>query len=373
MTMMRSLPVALTLACAMAVAIPVIFLVRPPLQLPYSPAQTVTVPSGFTCIAPRSVIPHGLNLKSVYRPGDRTRSVVDPVRQDEYRRGTEAMVRFENDLLQMTNIAYLNLADRDLATQCALDWMDRLATERSLLGDLSPESTPMRHWVLASVASAYMQVRDAGPGAPGQRRRIENWLAAVARTVQNDYPAASKHGRHHNNLMYWAAWSVTATGIALDDRALFNWGIRRARTGIHDIAPDGTLPLEVKRGTRAVLYHQFAVTPLVLIAEAGLKNGINLYDERNGQLHKLAERTITGLIDPDQFSQHAAPGQMVDRDSKPATMAWLVPYNARYPHAGAMALLPVDRAVFSRRMGGNVRALFAPQATDTHAPPPSDP
>jgi len=45
------------------------------------------------------------------------------------------------------------------------------------------------------------------------------------------------------------------------------------KDGIDEIAADGTLPLEMGRGQRALHYHLFALAPLVTMAELAAANG----------------------------------------------------------------------------------------------------
>jgi poly(beta-D-mannuronate) lyase len=53
------------------------------------------------------------------------------------------------------------------------------------------------------------------------------------------------------------------------------------RAGIAAIQSDGTLPLEMRRGHRALHYHLLAVSPLVYLAEFGEDNHLHLYAENN--------------------------------------------------------------------------------------------
>src|SRR6185312_4049788 len=54
-----------------------------------------------------------------------------------------------------------------------------------------------------------------------------------------------------NNHLYWAGVEVSAAGIAANDRELFDWGMNTYHVGVAQIQPDGTLPLEIRRGQRA--------------------------------------------------------------------------------------------------------------------------
>ena len=77
----------------------------------------------------------------------------------------------------------------------------------------------------------------------------------------------------------------------------------RIKIGVAQIEPDGSLPLEMRRGQRALHYHLYAVAPLVYLAEFGEDNGLNLYAEHNYALKKLAVLSTQGLEDNSFFTR----------------------------------------------------------------------
>ena len=60
----------------------------------------------------------------------------------------------------------------------------------------------------------------------------------------------------------------------------FDWAMAAYDNGVNQIRPDGTLPLEMARGRRAFHYHLYALAPLVLLAEFGEANQLDLYATR---------------------------------------------------------------------------------------------
>ena len=157
-----------------------------------------------------------------------------------------------------------------------------------------------------------------------------------------------------------AAWSVAAAGVALDDRALFDWAMERATNAVDEIVADGTMPLEMDRKSRALLYHTFAAAPLVMLAETGAVNGRNLYGARFGIIHKFVARTLDGLQDPSWFEQVTGVRQVVAESTTPEKIAWLPVYESRFgTRAGAFAN-PTTEPLFLRRTGGDMALLFGP-------------
>jgi poly(beta-D-mannuronate) lyase len=181
----------------------------------------------------------------------------------------------------------------------------------------------------------------------------------VAEAVE---PAYTRPWRtdNRNNHAYWAGLAVAATGDTVGDPALVAWGLRQAEVGITQIRPDGTLPLEMERGARALHYHLFALTPLVMLAEIGLRHGAKLYAARHGALRRLAERALAGLDDPAWFAVRAGAPQDAPGHLPPEDVAWMEPYYARFRDPGLEPWLDRLRPVRSARLGGDVTAQFAP-------------
>ncbi len=190
-----------------------------------------------------------------------------------------------------------------------------------------------REWTLGSLALAYLKdPRRARRrrGTRAQRARSISWLCAVAAAVEPPYERAGKTSSA-NNHAYWTGLAVGAAGIACQDRALFDWGIARARIGIAQVGADGILPLELARERLALHYHVFALAPLVMLAELATANGIALYDENDHALRRLADRVIAGLADPHSFERltgfpqeqvtHAAARQRIWPGPSPARRA----------------------------------------------------
>lgn len=328
------------------------------LELPYPrpPASTEHRDAApFSCPAPPSAGPVDLLMTGVYDKDDPERDNTNPDKQAEYREQTADMGRFENRLQRMTNAYYTGQTGIEQA-RCALSWLNSWAEREALLGRVNSAGISIRHWTLASLASAFGQIRDAPNLDRKQYHKVRLWLRRLAKRVAAGYD--SEKNRRENNLAYWAAWSVAMTGIATNDFELYAWGIKRGMYGVEDIANDGTLPLELKRGTKAMLYHQFALMPLMMLAEAGRANGFDLYNINNGQLRRLADRVLSGIEDPSLFEKLTGFPQQGVEDLSSGNLAWLEVYAARFPDQRANRLLDRYRPFVSRRLGGDMTLLF---------------
>jgi poly(beta-D-mannuronate) lyase len=144
-----------------------------------------------------------------------------------------------------------------------------------------------------------------------------------------------------NNHLYWAGFAAMSAGIAVNDRSLFDWGVTTYKDGVDEIAPDGTLPLEMARGQRALHYHLFALAPLVTMAELAAANGEDSYSYNHSKLHLLVSRTLAGLTDNHYFSTKAGALQDTPEKGKIKSndVIWVMPYVRRFPDAGISGLL----------------------------------
>jgi poly(beta-D-mannuronate) lyase len=245
------------------------------------------------------------------------------------------------------------------AGSCAWTWLHAWADAGALDGKVNNQGGYEREWTLGGLAIAFLKLRDTAVGDPSARPAgVSVWLAKVARTVAPAYdgPRASR-----NNHAYWTGLAVAASGIAANDRALFDWGVAKYRVGVDQVAPDGTLPLEMARGERALHYHLYALTPLVMLAELGRANGLDLYAADDGALQRLVKRLVAGIADPQSFAAPAGAKQDITPDGALSTpdIEWIEPYAVRYPFPAATALLKRYRPFVDPRLGGNLTVLYA--------------
>jgi poly(beta-D-mannuronate) lyase len=204
-------------------------------------------------------------------------------------------------------------------------------------------------WVIGAVAIAYLKTRESGLVTTVQQNTILPWLVEVANQTTNYYD--SSHAA--NNHLYWAGLEAVAVGVAADDRKLFDWGVAAYHAGINEIQPDGSMPLEMRRGQRALHYHLYALAPLVYLAEFGEDNGLQLYAERDHALAKLVHLSVQGLKN-NQFFEKAAGIPQDTPHGPPAAeqISWAQIWEARFPDADIAALLAQASSMSYMYLGG---------------------
>jgi poly(beta-D-mannuronate) lyase len=247
------------------------------------------------------------------------------------------------------------------AGACALLWIQTWAQGSALEGTVNRQGAFEDKWLLCGIALAFLKLRDTGLVTPEATQPIALWLEGATDRIRADYDVFDDSYKR-NNHAYWAGLLLAAVGIAADDSNRFNWGLSRYRMGIGDITRDGTLPDEMTRKERALHYHCFALDPLVLLAEMGEVNGIHLYGERHGALHRLVQRTVAGLEDPTWFSAHAGATQVMPNPLQTDEVAWMEVYQSRFPTPEIEALLKPLRPVIYDRNGGDMTDTFATPA-----------
>ncbi len=172
-----------------------------------------------------------------------------------------------------------------------------------------------------------------------------------------DYERPSRSD-NRNNHAYWAGLAVAAAGVAAADAELFEWGIGQYRLFLAEIQPDGTLPLEMRRKARALHYHLYSAAPLVMLAELGAANGIDLYGRGDGALRRLIERVTSGLEDPSWFEARAGARQDIPDKLGPTDLAWMEPCYARLKSASLLPYIRRFRPMADRTLGGDLSLAF---------------
>jgi len=321
-----------------------------------------SVPPDTGKVAPCPPAPPGVrDIETISRYGEDRRennsSVVDEEADQQYRADIKPIETFAKAITGRADDYVEGKSTAISDAQCALDWMARWATDDALLGKVNRQGEAVRKWELATFATTYIKIKDA-PVDSGKLDDVRDWIHALAVKVRDDYSTGTDRESRQNNHLYWAAWSVAAAGIATGDRSLFDWGVDRYRFALTQIRDDGALPLELDRRTRAASYHMFALAPLVMLAEAGEANGIPLYAENGNRLQKLIELNIAATGDLSAIGK--LNGFEQENLYSESSMSWMEPYYARTGDKRVIPWLMKYRPMGSRRLGGNMTALFAP-------------
>ena len=162
--------------------------------------------------------------------------------------------------------------------------LDRCCCRRS---SPSPSSGTIRRWSRAA------------------RERVRAWLE---RLVEARRPPRADEVTARNNHHYLRGSVDAAWGALVGDDARFRGGLAAYRDAIAAMRPDGSLPLETRRGARALWYQRHAIASLVVIAEIAAAQGVDLYgygvDGRD--LHLGIRFLLDGIDVPSRVWPYAA-------------------------------------------------------------------
>ncbi len=212
------------------------------------------------------------------------------------------------------------------AGRCAGEWLAAWAEGEAWLGQIATrQSEYRRKWDLAGLAIGYLKVKPHVTSE--QRAAIEPWLDRIATAARAFFDDRPRHRR--NNHWYWLGLGLAATGLATGNERHWEEARRIMADAAQDIRADGALPLELARGPRALHYHAFSATPLVMLAEMGAARGENWYGLGDGALHRLVALTVAGLRDPSLFARLTEQPQQ--SSSKCAWTFSLALYDQRFP------------------------------------------
>ncbi|NKB19765.1 MAG: hypothetical protein GKS01_04385 [Alphaproteobacteria bacterium] len=331
-----------------------------PLQPPFDVNTLLRSPdaesTNFICKSPPASV-KDLTFDGFYKHGSGS-SVVDKEAMRKYRTARKPIDKFARTIIKMSD-RYLASAESNAAiAQCVFDWLYQWASGRAFLGEVSRQGGYVRKWALGTISLAYLKIRKAQSFDATKQKKIKKWIADWAEIVRDDYSTDIHKSSRNNNHAYWASWSVGLAGVALNNRSHFDWMVERQHIAMRQIEDDGTLPLEMKRRSKALHYHVYSTQVLVMIAALAARNGTNLFGIENGALHRLIKRTVSGLSNQSYFTEKTGKKQTWVGRVSGGKLAWMEAYNARFPTSEIKRWIEKYRPMKNRRIGGNATLLY---------------
>ncbi len=322
------------------------------LRSPWDGRHVTITEAAYACPALAHIAPD-LATDGFYRLDDPTHSIIDPVRQEAYRKSSDGVKRVGMEIVKAAD-TYRTTGSKQ-AAQCAVNQTLTLAQEHALAGKMSSnQAYYVQGWVAGAVAIAYLKVRETGTATPQQSETIAAWLQSIGQQTIAYYEEHKKsgHGDSQNNHLYWAGVELAAIGVAANNPKDFAWAIDAYNTGVDKIQPDGTLPQEMARGSRALHYHLYALAPLVLLAEFGEANHMDLYARANGAIHRLVNTSVAGIQDPAPFATATNVPQEVPKTISGDQIGWAPPYATRFPNPALERLIQAAPSLSVYYLGG---------------------
>ncbi len=157
-------------------------------------------------------------------------------------------------------------------------------------------------------------------------------------------------------------------GTLFNNSTYSDWGILQYRLGVDSIRADGVLLTELNRGSQGFIYHQFALQPLVMIAEIQTLRGNNLYNYRNNGLSQLANFVASSFGDFSIFMTKTStpqahnPSFMIS--NLPYYLDWMEIWHSRFnrtdlvPHIRSARANSPNGRLTDRRFGGDMTVVW---------------
>jgi poly(beta-D-mannuronate) lyase len=265
---------------------------------------------------------------------DEHHSIIDPVKKAAYEKADAGPVHL-GQYVGLAADAYLAKGSR-AAAECVYSLLDAAAKADAWAGAM-PHNQGVydQNWMLSGTAIPYLKVRNSGVGTAEQRAEIQKWFLHVATQVRDYFDDKHFHPNSDawNNHEYWAGLAIAASGIARNDKNAFKWGMATYSQGLDSIEPDGSLPAEMDRAGMALHYQIYALGPLVMLAELGEANGIDMYGARKGAIHRLVNFDVASMKDSEIIVKRTGVAQNVSLPYTGQEIGWAVPYVKRFPNA----------------------------------------
>jgi poly(beta-D-mannuronate) lyase len=258
-------------------------------------------------------------------------------------------------------------------------WAVMVLTGRALAGDMSSETALRDLLIVWAKANAFNQTevendayyalkRVLLPTVIGysviernlndeQRRVIADWIDPLVRKIDHTFDGSVDHNNHR----YLTDSVLMAWGAVTGDEALYAKGIERYRAILAEARADGSLPLETRRGARALWYMRQSLSSMTVIAEIAAARGTDLYglSEDGATYDRILSYTLNGITEPRLVLAYASenyiPGD--ESDFRKADLGFLAKRNhGRHYMAWAEPVVARDRAGLATR---RLKTLFA--------------
>lgn len=322
---------------------------------------TANIASVPDCPAPPEAVVR-LSLPSMYVAGDNSFSQIDATKQAEREAILKPIHGFTYGVSRYAN-KYVASGGADVKSgACALAWLDNWARAGAMQQMVDNETQFIRSVQLSAWAIAYAQVKNLKVQSNAPDPAIRAWLTGLANDMRSH--ADSLTGNTvRNNHRYWAGLAAVAVAMDVGNEGLTRWGVESARIGISQIGPDGSLPLELARKTRAAHYHLYAAAPLVMTAAIVKNTGVDLYADDGGALHRLVKFATDNVVSTDKIAaMTGTPQDMFDLDTALGQqyVAWFEFYIRAFPgRASAQAAIAKERPLVNNELGGDLTMLAA--------------
>ena len=266
--------------------------------------------------------------------------------------------RYDYALSRFTNFTFPcsggNIEACEHVKNTILNWAKANAAKRT-----GPSDHEGRHWndtltvnlyVASPMLAAYSFAKQIISIPQEEDRIIKNWFKKIVKKNQHllygktyDYGGASGTPKRAHNHALSSAVAHMQLGILIDNDKEFKKAFRNYESAIKHQRKDGSLPIEVRRGGRAMFYQGRAMNALAVIAIIAEHQGYNIWelDFKGKNYHNLVKFFIDFTENNELVFKYAKenrfPGPAKNykvqdlKSNSGSNWGWLYAYASRFP------------------------------------------
>ena len=267
--------------------------------------------------------------------------------------------RYDYALSRFTNFTFPcsggNIEACEHVKNTILNWAKSDAAKRT-----GPSDHEGRHWndtltvnlyVASPMLAAYSFAKQVISIPQEEDRIIKDWFKKIVKKNQHllygktyDYGGASGTPKRAHNHALSSAVAHMQLGILIDSDKEFKKAFINYESAIRYQRKDGSLPIEVRRGGRAMFYQGRAMNALAVIAIIAEHQGYNIWelDFKGKNYHNLVKFFIDFTENNELVFKYAkenrSPGPATNykvqdlRSNSGSNWGWLYAYVSRFPN-----------------------------------------
>jgi poly(beta-D-mannuronate) lyase len=187
-------------------------------------------------------------------------------------------------------------APTSAALRCATAMLQEWAAAGAMLQQPAsfPAERERQRWALG-MTLAGLKLRAFGGRLDSG---VVGWLDALNTAVIQDFARR----RLVDNLAVWSAANAASLALINRDRDALQYESRVWADGLRQIGPDGLLASELRRQSRALLYHQYYASALIFLRQLRIALGQKPKAGDEADLRRLIDRVETALCDPAEMA-----------------------------------------------------------------------
>ena len=286
-------------------------------------------------------------------------NLVKPILKVEAPKGYGLDDRFDNALDKFSNFSRPcgggNREACENVKRIILEWANADAAKRT-----GPSDHEGRHWndtltvnlyIASPMLAAYSFVKQVIDVPSEEDQIIKKWFMKIVKKnkhlmydqiYKKNTQAIGVPKRAHNHALS-SAISHMELGVLLNDEKLFRKAFKNFEAAIKYQRKDGSLPIEVRRGGRAMFYQGRAMNALAVIAIIAENQGYNIWDyEYKGKNYHNLVRFFIDFTENNEIvfkyaKEMKSPGpakdyKTQDLNRSSSNWGWLYAYVTRFPN-----------------------------------------